>query len=163
MTFAIPRRALFILLLIAAVLLAAATLYILFQVPSAENGGQVNGAATASAPADMPQTAVLLAGKINELSPTPPTGDIGWVARRISFVEGPQKAYIEYTDTHLALRVLVEYTYQASGFEARVLATFEPDEFGGWTLAHGTDSASGLGVITWITHGSGVWQQEDNQ
>lgn len=86
-----------------------------------------------------PTTATLLTRYVNEFSPTPALTDYGWIAHRISFIEGTNKAYIEYTDTAVTLRALVSYESEGMEAKIKVLATFVPDEFSRWQLQHGED------------------------
>jgi len=80
-----------------------------------------------------------LAFQVADISPTPSFGELGWMAHRVSFVEGSNNAYIEYTDTHIALKMLVRYHFEDNLLQPLVLGTFIPDEFGGWILQFGKD------------------------
>ena len=94
-----------------------------------------------------------LAESINEISPTPYLDDIGWIVHRISFVRDRPFAYLEYTDTKVALRLLLQYYYQDSGIRAKVLATFTPTEHGEWELDHGKDLDSQQQLVNFIFDG----------
>src|SRR3989344_9867 len=92
-----------------------------------------------SSDSSYPVLAENLAIKVNDLSPTPSFGELGWIAHRISFVENSNYAYIEYTDTHIALKMLISYHFEDNRLKPLVLATFIPDEFGRWNIQFGKD------------------------
>ena len=101
-----------------------------------------------------------LAAKVAEISPTPSLGEVGWIAQRISFA-GDRFVYIEYTDTHVSLRLLAEYFYDDPDLKTKVLATFLPNERGGWDLQFGNDLAKGLPLYNFIFDGdSNQWIPE---
>jgi D-alanyl-lipoteichoic acid acyltransferase DltB (MBOAT superfamily) len=102
---------------------------------------------------EYPSLASVLARRINQISPTRSIDGIGWMALRISFVTNAALAYIEYTDTHVTLRILVQYGKDGQNLITTVLATFIPVETGGWQLQYGRDAAAGLPVINYRFNG----------
>ena len=115
--------------------------------------------------AEFPKLANELAGKINEISPTQSFDELGWIPIRISFVPNEALAYIEYTDTHVALRLLAQYGRLEDDLQTSVLATFIPKETGGWELQYGRDIVAGSLVSNyrfdgeaeqWIPEVSGI-------
>jgi len=118
-----------------------------------DSGSPANESSVISA-SDYPLIAGDLAGQINDLSPTPAFDEVGWIAKKISFIPGNNMAYIEYTDTHLAMRLLLEYHYRDNQVsKATVLGTFLPTEQGQWSLDQGSDKAQGSATINYIYKG----------
>ncbi|PIR96750.1 MAG: hypothetical protein COT91_04975 [Candidatus Doudnabacteria bacterium CG10_big_fil_rev_8_21_14_0_10_41_10] len=110
---------------------------------------------------DYPSLAVELSEMINNISPTPALGELGWMAQRISFIKDGSRAYIEYTDARIALRLLLEYYNQDGELKATVLATFIPTEFGGWELQYGKDRDQGKNLSHFVFDGdSNQWIPE---
>lgn len=110
---------------------------------------------------DYATLASILASKLNSISPTPSFGELGWIAHRISFLQGSEKAYIEYTDTHVALKLLLGYDLEDNQLQTKVLATFIPDEFGSWDLQFGTDESDNKNLNHYIFDGdSNQWIPE---
>ncbi len=110
---------------------------------------------------DYASLASQLAQRINAISPTPSFGAGGWLAVRVVFLEGGSSAYLEYTDTHVALRLLIGYTYISENLETKVLATFVPNELNGWTLRSGQDEARTSVLLPYKYNGdSGQWIPE---
>jgi len=109
---------------------------------------------------DRSEVAAAFEARVNDISPTPATGDIGWVVRKIDFVEGKPAAYVEYTDTHLLLRLLVQYK-AATPVDFFVLATFTPIDIDTWQIANGEDVAKDKELITYkYDLESGEWVEE---
>jgi len=110
---------------------------------------------------EYPSLAGKLAESINEISPTPYLGDTGWIVHRISFVLDRPFAYLEYTDTKVALRLLLQYYYKDSGIKTKVLATFIPTEHGEWELDHGKDLDGRQRLVNFIFDGNAKqWMPE---
>lgn len=111
---------------------------------------------------EYPNLTVQLAESINKISPTPYLDDIGWIVHRISFVRDRPFAYLEYTDTKVALRLLLQYYYLDSGIKTKVLATFIPTEHGEWELDHGKDLDGQQQLVNFIFDGDAKqWAPEE--
>lgn len=111
---------------------------------------------------DHAKVADAIARKLDDISPTESYQDQGWIAKTISFVAGQKKAYVEYTDTHIALRLLLEYDYQDAQLETKVLATFIPDESGAWQLQYGQDAEPSV-LENWVFDGDArLWVPQAN-
>lgn len=114
-----------------------------------------------AARSEYPGLASELAGKINDISPTRSFDDIGWIVERVSFVPDEALAYIEYTDTHVTLRLLLQYGHEGKDFLTTVLATFIPVETGGWELQYGRDIAVNASVYNYRFNGDAKqWMPE---
>ena len=126
-------------LVIAIIVVSAITIQSLLK----SNPGQIDQTSltekSVSSNSSYPVLAESLSLALNDLSPTPSFGELGWIAHRVSFVEDSNNAYIEYTDTHIALKMLVRYHFEDNRLRPLVLATFIPDEFGRWILQFGKD------------------------
>ena len=143
---------------------AAVTLFVysvaVLEFPPAGEQGMITSSLPATV-AQYPAAAELFEKQINNLSPTQSFDRIGWILERVSFVPGISRAYLEYTDTHVTLRVLVSYVYNDRDLTARVLATFLPDERGGWVLQNGRDEEYNKAVLSYIFDGnSSQWMPE---
>lgn len=115
-----------------------------------------------AAEGEYPNLAAAFSGNINEISPTPSIDEGGWIIHRVSFVKDEPYAYVEYTDTKVALKLLLQYYYKDAKIKTKVLATFVPDEYGAWNLDFGRDLAAGLPVSHYIFKGdTGEWVKED--
>lgn len=122
---------------LAAGILLKASMYAAPAVPPAEVRGSVTS--SQNIVSDYATLASKLAATINDISPTPAFDNGGWLVKRVVFLEDLSKAYLEYTDTHVALRLLLSYSYRPDSLATKVLATFVPNELGGWTLQYGKD------------------------
>ncbi len=110
---------------------------------------------------DYATLASLLADKVNEISPSPSFDRQGWVVQRVVFAEGESKAYLEYTDTHVTLRLLLSYAYGDGRLATRVLGTFIPNEAGGWILQFGKDDVKTSALLPLYFDGdSNQWLPE---
>lgn len=108
-----------------------------------------------------PSALAAIRQSINGLSPTLSVDDSGWIVRAVSFVPGSDLAYVDYTDTRLALRILVRFIPEGTGYRSRVVAAFAPDELGVWRVEYGQDLAAGLSVIRYLYDAAGdVWNQD---
>jgi hypothetical protein len=103
--------------------------------------------------AGYPEIASVIAGRINELSPTPSFDETGWLARKISFSSAQSLAYVDYTDTHVLLRLLLEYKFSDQTVQTKVLATFLPDASGSWQRQFGQDEGAGLSLVDYVYNG----------
>jgi len=79
---------------------------------------------------------------IGELAPEDATLGGTWYTTRIEFAE-PNYAYAEYEDGHDMRRILMIYVTDP-GFDAEVIAYFEPGDLTTWGLVSGNDEAIGL-------------------
>ena len=100
-----------------------------------------------------PQIAMQLADKIEDISLTQSFDELGWILQKVSFVRNSNLAYLEYTDTHVTLRTLVTYKYDKNQIEAKVLATFLPDEMGVWQLQYGKDPVYNQSKLDFVLDG----------
>jgi hypothetical protein len=97
--------------------------------------------------------AQFIASEINELSPSPSFDNTGWLAQKISFSSSAPLAYVAYTDTHVLLRLLLEYNLSDRKVQTKVLATFLPTPEKGWQLQFGSDAAAGQKLIDYVYNG----------
>ncbi len=89
-----------------------------------------------------------IGAQINDLSPTPPTGE-AWIVSEAEFVKGKPYVYVTYHDTHNIFRILLEIFFIQSsgrdGYSFRTIAVFEPLDTGlptgqaSWKLTAGQD------------------------
>src|SRR3989344_6257602 len=116
-------------LIIVLILGAGVAAYFLSQQP--QNQGKVSQRVFDAS--DYESAASDIDKKINDLSPTPPTGE-AWVVSEAEFVKGEPYVYVTYHDTHNIFRILLEIFFiqnsGSDGFSFRTLAVFEPIEAG---------------------------------
>jgi len=149
-------------LIAAALFLAAAGVYFFTTKPAVAPSPQETITELYVAEGEYPNLVGKLAESINEISPTPYLDDIGWIVHRISFVRDRPFAYLEYTDTKVALRLLLQYYYQGFGIKTKVLATFIPTEYGEWELDYGKDVDSQQQLVNFIFDGDAKqWAPEE--
>ncbi|MCL5435816.1 MAG: hypothetical protein M1275_01940 [Patescibacteria group bacterium] len=155
------RKGLAIVIVLACSVVAAFLIYFSYGDIGQETGMPRQVQYTPAAMSEYPSLASELAQKTNEISPTRSFDDIGWIALRISFVPNDALAYIEYTDTHVTLRLLVQYGRENETLLTTVLATFIPQESGGWELQYGRDVASRASVYNYRFNGDAKqWMPE---
>jgi len=126
-----------------------------------ENDGK-NSIALAAPITNKSDLAAALSTRLNTISPTPPLGQEAWIALQFSFVLDKPYAYVTYTDTHITLRILLEYEYNSTSLTIKVLATFLPDEQGIWQLQYGRDLSNTVATEDYIYYpGVGEWALSD--
>lgn len=97
------------------------------------------------------ETAEAIAGSINDISPTPPTGD-AWVVERVDFVRDQNFSYVTYQDTRNIFRIMVSAHLRDGKPQFRTVATFEPAgvEPLRWRLITGQDLTNQVDLISYI-------------
>ncbi len=79
---------------------------------------------------------------IGVIAPEDATVGGTWYVTGIEFAD-PDYAYVEYEDGHDMRKILITYVVDP-GFDAEVIAYFEPGDATTWDLVSGEDEASGL-------------------
>jgi hypothetical protein len=147
------KREFWVTVLVVALLLGSVVLKIIWEKKSQPKPADTANSRQALVNPGYPDVAAFIAGRINELSPSPGFDNSGWLASRVSFSTSKPLAYVDYTDTHVLLRLLLEYRLSDKESQTKVIATFLPASGNAWQLQFGRDEGAGQKFIDYIYNG----------